>query len=461
MAAPLAGLLLEQLGAGAKSAAELGSVLGVSQATISRLLAPLLQKQTVLRIGTTRGARYALRRQVAGIGSHWPVYLVNTTGGVEQQATLYSLTAEQYYLESKGALGKVAGLSTGLPYFLQDQRPAGFLGSRVPTLYPELGLPQRVVDWTDDHYLTYLTQRGSDTLGNVIVGTLALDGFLASLRASSAIEATECHKRFPQLAKQSMESGLPGSSAHGEHPKFAVQIQENQEVESVLVKFSPPFETEIGQRWSDLLMAEHQAHVILNEAGYRACSSQVPKIEDRTYLQMSRFDRTGAHGRIGVTSLLAIDKCFYGRLDRWTASGERLLADNRIESEDLQRIRFLACFGSLIANTDQHFGNLSFFDDYSGRFKLAPVYDMLPMLFAPEHEQIVQRIFVPPDPTSETLTVYARARGLAEEYWQRLASDKRITENFRRICAACLQTLNALPRTGSFSYDPSDRPLSP
>jgi hypothetical protein len=57
----------------------------------------------------------------------------------------------------------------------------------------------------------------------------------------------------------------------------------------------------------------------------------------------------------------------------------------------------------LIANTDRHFGNLAFYDNYNGRFELAPVYDMLPMLFAPEHDQTVARIFQPPDPTSDTL----------------------------------------------------------
>jgi len=36
------------------------------------------------------------------------------------------------------------GLTAGLPYFLQDQRPAGFLGRAVPQRYPGFDLPQRV-----------------------------------------------------------------------------------------------------------------------------------------------------------------------------------------------------------------------------------------------------------------------------------------------------------------------------
>jgi len=113
-------------------------------------------------------------------------------------------------------------------------------------------------------------------------------------------------------------------------------------------------------------------------------------------------------------------------------------------------VRLVSTFGSLIANTDRHFGNLAMFDDYAGSFRLAPVYDMLPMLFAPEHEQITARVFEPPDPTSDSLRAYGRARALAELFWRTCARDARISEEFRKICAACLATLEALPRTGAY-----------
>ena len=67
------------------------------------------------------------------------------------------------------------GVTDGLPYFLQDQRPAGFLGRGVPQRFPELALPQRVTDWSDDHYLRYLTQRGSDSVSDLVLGDAALD----------------------------------------------------------------------------------------------------------------------------------------------------------------------------------------------------------------------------------------------------------------------------------------------
>src|SRR5258708_31031429 len=41
-------------------------------------------------------------------------------------------------------------------------RPGGFLGRVVPNAYPDMEVPARVVDWTDEHFLVYLTRRRSE-----------------------------------------------------------------------------------------------------------------------------------------------------------------------------------------------------------------------------------------------------------------------------------------------------------
>jgi hypothetical protein len=126
-----------------------------------------------------------------------------------------------------------------------------------------------------------------------------------------------------------------------------------------------------------------------------------------------------------------------------------------IDAATAERIRLLATFGAFIANTDRHFGNLAFYDSYNGKLTLAPVYDMLPMMFAPEHNQIIPREFVPPDPTAETLESYAIAREVAERYWEALIGDPRISDDFRAISAKCLAALRALPRSGPYSRRPA------
>src|SRR5665213_2829448 len=97
--------------------------------------------------------------------------------------------------------------------------------------------------------------------------------------------------------------------------------------------------------------------------------------------------------------------------------------DSLLSAQDAERIRLLDAFGALTANTDRHFGNVTLFDRYEGLFDLAPIYDMLPMLFAPQDGQIVARQFEPMPARAEWLLVWSRARELAEVYWDRLAQD--------------------------------------
>src|SRR5436190_792381 len=254
------------------------------------------------------------------------------------------------------------------------------IGSRRGVRYAELALPQRVVDWNDDHYLRYLTQRGSDTVGDLVLGDRALDEALQLMHQRPSIPEQERVTRYPQLVTQVMEGGLPGSSAHGEHPKFVAML-DGSPARHVLVKFSPSTRTPVGMRWADLLVSEHLALEVLRDAGIAAAQSRIERFADRIYLETIRFDRVGRAGRIGVTSLFAIDSALYGKLDNWIDAGKRLLADRRIDAAALESIRLLATFGALIANTDRHLGNLACFDRYDGRFMLAPVYDMLPMLY--------------------------------------------------------------------------------
>jgi DNA-binding transcriptional ArsR family regulator len=448
MPASAAETILRRLTEGNASSADLEQLLGQSQSTVSRLLRSLISTGQVIRIGSRRGARYALSREVEGIGSRWPLRRIDERGQVHELGTLHALSGGEYLLDPALPF-EWSGVTPGLPYYLQDQRPAGFLGRAVPLRYPELALPQRVIDWNDDHYLRYLTQRGSDTVGDLVLGDRALDEALLLMQQRPALAADERAAGYPRLVEQVMEGGLPGSSAHGEHPKFAALL-DGSPPHHVLVKFSPSMSTRVGERWADLLVAEHLAHQVLRAAGIAAAGSRIERFADRVYLETVRFDRVERVGRIGVTSLYAIDSALYGRLDNWIDAGKRLAADGRIDMPTLSTIRLLATFGALIANTDRHLGNLACFDRYDGRFTLAPVYDMLPMLYAPEHDELPPRVFTPPAPSSDNLREFGRARALAEQYWAACAGDVRISAGFRGVAAANLRALESLPRTGAF-----------
>jgi hypothetical protein len=448
--------LLTRLRAGTATSAELESIVGASQSSVSRALRGLVEEGLVLRMGRARAARYGYRRPIESIGSQWPLRRVDAAGEVHELGILFCLAADEYYLEVyPGAAAQgfaLGGLSSGLPYFLQDQRPAGFLGRAIPARYPELNLPERVTDWSDAHFLRYLTLHGSDTVGDLILGDRAFDEFITSWPHRNRLSSIDRASKYPALADEAMHGTLAGSSAQGEHPKFTAMLKDDATAREVIVKFSPLMGSAVGRRWGDLLVAEHQAHEVLRRAGVSSCVSQILQASDRMFLEVERFDRRGAEGRIGVSSFLAIDAGLIGMGNNWIETAQRLHELERIDDATLETVRFVASFGMLIANTDRHLGNLACMDDYDGRFQLAPIYDMLPMLFAPAHDEIVVRIFDPPEPAAATMRAWGRARVLAEAYWRVLTEDERISTEFRGICADCLATLQALPRTGAHAY---------
>ena len=430
----------DRLSLGPKSAAELMSVLGASQSTISRTVRALEREKRVLRIGgATRGARYALRRSVGVSDSTWPIYRVDERGAVQKIAALSAIHPSSIY--ATGQLERIQGFFPGIPYYLQDARPAGFLGRAVPSMYPELKLPARVADWTDDHFLTYLVERATDSVGDLIAGATALDRHLAGAQAPPVVSIKDRKRAYPKFAVDAMAGTPPGSSAQGEHPKFTVCRADGKRRVHVLVKFSPPRSTATGQRWADLLTAEHNAHRALEEHGIAACRSTLLEAGDRVFLESERFDRIDERGRRGVVSLFAVDTDRYGQLDSWTQCADRLAGDAMLSPEDAEGVRFLDAFGALIANTDRHFGNITLFDHYQGAFGLAPVYDMLPMLFAPQDDQLTVKRFEPPVPRAAWLTVWDAAHSLAESYWDGLAHDAAISAEFRKLSARCVAAL--------------------
>jgi hypothetical protein len=453
--------LINRLASGTATAEELGGIGAASESSVARALRRLIDDGRVLRMGRARAVRYGYRRVIETIGSQWPLRRVDQAGGIEELGTLFSLAADEYYLYVYPAVKERGfvwgGVSYGLPYFLQDQRPGGFLGGAVPPRYPELNLPQRVGDWSDDQYLRYLTLHGFDAVSNLILGDSAFDQYLTSLPHRHRVLRMERALRYPLLAEEAMRGSISGSSAQGEHPKFTVLLNAEGEQRTggsceAIVKFSPSMESAVGRRWGDLLIAEHHAHELLMHAGVQSCRSEIIESKGRIFLEVERFDRQGTDGRIGVSSFLAIDSALIGGSKNWLEAAIRLHDLKHVDGATLEMVRFVATFGALIANTDRHLGNLACIDTYDGKFKLAPIYDMLPMLFAPSHNEIVKRVFVPPEPAAATMRVWSKARTLAEAYWRQLAKDERISAGFREICAACLTTLEAQPRTGVYAY---------
>ena len=80
---------------------------------------------------------------------------------------------------------------------------------------------------------------------------------------------------------------------------------------------------------------------------------------------------------------------------------------------------------------------MTLFDRREGPFEIAPVYDMLPMRFAPTDGDVIERAFEPEGARSRTLHVWPRARELALVYWTAIADDPRVTPEFRARASTC------------------------
>lgn len=420
------------LRSGARRPVELTGALGISQPTLSRAIAQM--RGEVLQLGRGRATAYALRREVRGL-DRFPVYRITENGDVEKFGLFRPLVAGQFWWQQEQGSNT---LHHGLPWFIEAMRPNGFLGRALAhRLHQQLDLPERLSDWGADDVLLALDQI-DDAPGNLLVGDRALDAYRhptdPGLRREDRITA------YPQRAQAALRGEIPGSSAGGEQPKFTARVDNRQ----LLVKFSPPLETNEGRRWADLLFCEQLALTVLREAGIAAAKCAIFEAGDHLFLESNRFDRSGALGRLPLVSLEIVGSEFLGNIPSWLNASHRLEEARLISREDAETIRLLDLFGSLIGNTDRHAGNLSFFPsrlDDRPQLKLAPAYDMLPMCYRPMPAGLPMDPWEPPLSPGTSLSLQKPAMKMAVDFWSRAVAEPRISEDFRKVLAQNLAKL--------------------
>ncbi|MBY0526987.1 MAG: type II toxin-antitoxin system HipA family toxin YjjJ [Gemmataceae bacterium] len=426
---------------GLVSAGDLIKELGVSRATLSRLVSSAASTG-VVRLGRGRATRYSLSRTLAGLGDSLSVYRIDGAGAVHNYATLYLLFGGRHWLERtdrrppQGSNERVTrDTFVGLPPFAADMSPQGYIGRSFPGRFPELGLPPTIRQWSDDHRLIALARRGEDCVGNLIIGSESLARFLGSEPTNVDREA------FAETVEASLQD-RPGSSAGGEQPKFGVYSGGRH----VLVKFARLDGSDVAVRWADLLVCERMALDTVRKAGIESAVAESFDVGGCRFLEVVRFDRVGARGRKGTISLAAIDAEYFGFLDNWTNAASRLLTAGWIDDATARNLRWIDTFGQLIGNEDRHFWNVSFFEECGSELTLTPVYDILPMVFAPSGPHLTNRAFSPPAPTAANLDVWPDAARWAMEYWSRLAETSQLSDAFRGLCASGREAVQSLSR---------------
>ena len=193
------------------------------------------------------------------------------------------------------------------------------------------------------------------------------------------------------------------------------------------------------------MACEHSALEVLNANKVAAARSSIIDAAGRRFLEVARFDRSGLHGRLTMVTLSGLDGAL-GMLDqKWAKVAAHLYMHGQISADDKSRLELLDLFGYLIGNTDRHHGNVAFSWDQNQQFKLLPIYDMLPMFYRPnQHGEVVENRWSATNVDPALVRHLPVALALARQFWDRVAKDESISDDFKLIAANHVDALNGL-----------------
>jgi hypothetical protein len=362
---------------------------------------------------------------------HFPLFRLKEDAAVERLGHLESLPGEAFRAHLTTTRPNLARCADGdafpgLPWYLDDLRPQGFLGR----LHARRHAHQPGVGLTGDHsppttLLKHLALTGGTGVGDILPGEPALHAALTALECPpDHVHEADRNRAYPERAQGLAIGAGISSGPGGEQPKFTATVAADGQRRAVLVKFAKAGEGASAERWADLLVCEHLALQCLRDAGVAACRSQLIQSRGYTFLEVERFDRTPAIlGRRGFVSLVSLSEAFARETTRdWGAAGEHLRALGWISADTALRMGQLHAFGRLIGNNHMHQGNLGFQLQDRGPLPLAPVYDMLPSSLAPCRSGALPAL-APIAPTCRSSCDPLRwAAPLATDYWNRVAA---------------------------------------
>jgi len=415
---------------GPATSKEIQAATGLSQTLVSRQIRDM--GDSIIKLPRGRSPRYVMTKNAFGGDGKLPLYMVDAHGNNTSVALLRPLAHGGFYMQALTGMPDVLlgesknGLYDDLPYFLDDLRPQGFLGRQIAA---ELTVqsddyPADLGRWNSEHIGRYLVSNGDDLPGNFKFGQQA---HLRVRRKPIISTAND----YPNLAREVMSGTIPGSSAGGEQPKFTTFCGEKQA--HVIVKFSPQGDSAIAQRWRDILITEYHATEAIHSLDFSAAETRLIEMDNRLFLESQRFDRSGEYGRMSMLSLQSVDAEFAGLGSGWPQVMKALYKEKLISWQHAYDTEFLWYFGRLINNTDMHLGNLSLAIDGSV-FRLLPVYDMCSMGFAPKSGELTPYNFTLPEIKGLNFindSSISVARGMAHDFWNRVANDERISDKFK------------------------------
>lgn len=429
-------LSIEQtLRRGPATSNEIQAATGMNQAAVSRRIRNL--GDSIIRIKIGRSPHYMLACNAFGGDDRPPLFMVDPHGNNTAIGHLRPLAHGGFYLEKLPGLPSVLlgvnrnGLFPGLPFFLYDLAPQGFIGRQIAhKLSVQTGFPNDPKLWSADHVGRYLVSNGDDLPGNLKFGASAH----LRLRRKPVAHTSD---DYPRLAEDAIGGDMTGSSAGGEQPKFTAFCKDRSA--HVIVKFSPKGDDATATRWRDILITEFHAVEAIHAKAFPAAETRLIEADGRFFLESQRFDRTGEYGRLPMISLQYVDAEFTGIGRDWHRVMKALYDIQLVSWQHFWDTAVLWSFGRLIHNTDMHLGNLSLGID-GDVFRLLPIYDMCSMGFAPKSGELQPYRF--DCPALDDLDMFNRdtaeeiktaAKAIARDFWNRVAGDGRISAQFQSL----------------------------
>jgi hypothetical protein len=422
----------EYLMRGSATSKEIQAETGLSQTAVSRQLRGM--GDAIVTLPNMRPPKYAMTRNAFGGGNKLPLVMVDAHGNTVLAAYVRPLAPSGFFVEPATGMPQVllgqsgSGMYQDLPYFLSDLCPQGFLGRQIAEdLASQSGdFPSDPRNWNANHIGRYLISNGDDLPGNFKFGEQAL----SRVRRRPVVTTEEA---YPALADSVMSGVIPESSAGGEQPKFTTFCGNRSA--HVIVKFSPQGNSDVALRWRDILITEYHATEAIHNKNFPAAETRLIEIDGRLFLESQRFDRTGEFGRMPMLSLQCIDAEFTGIGSDWPRVLDALEKKKLVSWQHVYDAVCLWWFGKSINNSDMHLGNLSFAIE-GDVFRLLPVYDMCSMGFAPKSGgEVLPYSFVPPEYKGINLgeDSISLIQDMARNFWERVASDARISDEFKEF----------------------------
>lgn len=168
----------------------------------------------------------------------------------------------------------------------------------------------------------------------------------------------------------------PGASLGGARPKASLIDAD----ELWLAKFAAPADT------MDVQLLEAGTLTLAAQCGIRVPEFRLRKIGHRSVLLLRRFDRPGSvtsGHRIHYLSGAAMTNCAYQGNEGSYVKLAQSLREHGVSGAmrlDLEELFIRLLFNLFVDNTDDHIKNHGYLHDGGNRYRLSPVFDVVPQL---------------------------------------------------------------------------------